>query len=389
MSNNILLKGYLNDNEASLVKGGADYFTLLEQLICRAKISIHLQVYILEGDHTGLLLARWLKEAAGRGVDVYVLADGYASQSLSSSYVEELSLAGIRFKYFQPLFRSRNFYFGRRLHHKLVVVDDEYALVGGINISDRYHGLNGIPAWLDYAIYVRGAVVSELAVLAWKTWNGFSVPDKYYRPIKPDLTLLKSIVPVRMRRNDWVRRRNQISASYFQILRHAEKEIILMSSYFIPGRAIRRNLSAAAKRGVKIKLVLAGLSDVKLAKNAERFMYDWLLRRGIEVYEYNRSVLHAKVAVADGEWLTVGSYNINDISAFASIELNLDVRSLALAAELRGQLEKIMEKDCIRVMRESGKRYYSSSWHQFICWLSYRVFRLTFFLFTFYYKQQR
>lgn len=388
MPQHSLFRGYLDDNEVSLVRGGKEYFSLLLEMIGEATRFFHIQVYILEDDHTGGEVVKALKEAAYRGVKVYILADGYASQSLSSDFVAGLRSAGIQFKFFEPLFRSRSFYFGRRLHHKVAVMDDERALVGGINISDKYNDLGGRKAWLDFAIHARGRIAGELGILCSKTWNGFSVPAELYRPLQPDLSAISSPVPVRMRRNDWVRRKNQISATYFQILRSAEKEIIILSSYFIPGRAIRRNISSAVKRGVKVKLILAGLSDVKLAKNAERFMYDWLLRRNIEIYEYNRNILHGKLAVCDDSWLTLGSYNVNDISAYASIELNLDIRSPLLAAELKGKLEGIMKDDCIRVTVDPGQRYNRGWWRQFKCWLSYRIFRLTLYLFTFYFKQQ-
>jgi cardiolipin synthase len=150
---------------------------------------------------------------------------------------------------------------------------------------------------------------------------------------------------------------------------------------------IRRQLKYAASRGVKIKLITAGVSDVKVAKYAERFMYDWLLRYNIEIYEYQPMVLHGKIAVCDSQWMTIGSYNINNISAYASIELNMNVRNEAFAKEAEQVLSQIAEKDCIQVTEEYNKRT-KNIIKQFVRWLSYEFIRFTFYLFTFYFKHR-
>ncbi|HSN60173.1 MAG TPA: phospholipase D-like domain-containing protein, partial [Ferruginibacter sp.] len=163
--------------------------------------------------------------------------------------------------------------------------------------------------------------------------------------------------------------------------------ITILCSYFLPGKMIRRRLKNAAKRGVKIKVITAGPSDVLMSKYAERWMYDWLLRNKIELYEYQPTVLHAKVAVCDSEWLTIGSYNINNISAYASIELNLDVRNAHFALAAEQKLEAIIKNDCIAITKE----IHSSStniFKQFIRWCSYEIIRLMLYLFTFYFKQK-
>ena len=192
---------------------------------------------------------------------------------------------------------------------------------------------------------------------------------------------------VRMRRNDWVRRKNEISVTYVEMFRNAHSHITILCSYFLPGKIIRKLLSTASKRGVKISVITAGPSDVMVAKNAERWMYDWLLRNNIELYEYQPTVLHAKVAVCDSEWLTIGSYNINDISAYASIELNLDVRNTAFALSVEKKLEAIIQQDCVQITRESHAQT-KNIFKQFIRWCSYKFIRVSFYLITFYYKQK-
>ena len=202
-------------------------------------------------------------------------------------------------------------------------IDAKYALAGGINISDRYNDMPGKPAWLDFALFVEGEIAKELCILCWKAWNGF-IRDMGITPCeKKQLNFkipLENRSEVRMRRNDWVRRKNEITATYVSMLRTANKQITILCSYFLPGKVIRKQMVYAVKRGVSIRVIAAGRSDVMLAKYAERWLYDWLLRNGIELYEYQRNVLHGKIAVSDDEWITIGSYNINNISTYAGIE---------------------------------------------------------------------
>ena len=382
---------YSTTKKVKLIHGGKEYFELLLLMISQATESIHLQTYIYDSDETGMLVADALKAAAKRNVQVYLLTDGYASQNVSKKFIAELNNAGVHFRFFEPLFKSNYYYFGRRLHQKIFVADAKFAIVGGMNIADRYNDMPAMPAWLDFAVQVEGEVARELCVLCWKTWNGF--------PVKMDASPCEKMQPVfdfanqetsnvRVRRNDWVRRKNEISATYIQMLRHSQSHITILCSYFLPGKIIRRLLKKASKRGIKIKVITAGPSDVILAKYAERWLYDWLLRNNIELYEYQPAVLHAKVAVCDGEWLTIGSYNINNISAYASVELNLDVRDSNLAVSVERTMDTIIQNDCVAITRE--KHIHTKNiFRQFIRWSSYQFIRIAFYMLTFYFKQRR
>jgi cardiolipin synthase A/B len=380
---------YTRHNKVQLVRGGKEYFQRLVELAGKAVHTLYVQVYILDDDETGELVAAALKQAAYRGVNVYLMADGYASRQLSRSFINGLRNAGVQFRFFDPLFKSKHFYFGRRLHHKIAVADGRYALTGGINITNRYNDMPGQPAWLDFALYVEGEVAQQLCLLCWKTWNGFPLT---MRPSPCDSITVTAIdageeCEVGMRRNDWVRRKNEISSTYVNMLRNARSHVTILCSYFLPGRVIRQQLAAAAARGVKIRVITAGVSDVGVAKYAERYMYRWLLRKGIELYEYQPNVLHGKIAVCDGEWLTIGSYNINNISAYASIELNLDVRNVAFAGSVEKELLTIMQKDCVSVTTKY-QRQSNNPLKQLLHWLSYGFFSASFYLSTFYYKHK-
>lgn len=383
--------GYFIHNRVQLIRGGKQYFESLVNLIDGSKHSIHLQIYIFDDDETGMSIIRALERAAGRGVQVFLLVDGYASQVLSRKTVKQISDAGIRFRWFEPLLRSRYFYFGRRLHHKVVVVDACRSLVGGVNISDRYNDTADSDAWLDWAVLAEGEVAGKLFLICQELWNkagwGRKKSEKY--KLQPSqITMSEGNCLVRVRRQDWVRRRTEISASYLEMMENAKDEILMMSSYFLPGRQLRKSMAAASKRGVRIRMIAAGKSDVAMAKNAERYLYRWLLKNKVELYEYQANILHGKISCADRKWATVGSFNLNFISAYASIELNLDVLNEDFACTVQSELEEIINRQCIPITEQEWSRHYNlfqRAWQK----ISYNLIRLIFFLFTFYFKQRK
>ena len=378
---------YTYRNQVRLVKGGYEYFEVLVDMINRATRTIHLQTYIYEDDITGRHVTNSLKEAAARGVQVFMLVDAYASRALGTEFAAEMQKAGIRFRTFEPFFRRRNFYFGRRLHHKIVVCDERYSLVGGVNISDRYNDLPDEPAWLDWALFSEGEVSFELYKVCLEMW---------FRSYKKAKAVLEATaVPqfplnwncaVKIRRTDWVRQHNQVSRSYIEMFNRAEHHLIMMASYFLPGRVIRRNLKNAAKRGVEVSLILAAISDVPMSKYAERYIYRWMIRNNIRIYEYPRCVLHAKLSTYDARWVTIGSYNVNNISAYASVELNLDVQDDQFASQVDLRLQRIMETECQPITMDQLSRY--NLLQKFLQWWSYEVYRFVVYIFTFYFRQR-
>jgi len=380
---------YTHCNDVRLIKGGQDYFHTLIDLIDHASQLVHLQIYIFDDDETGKPVQEALIRASQRGVKVYLVIDGYAS-SLPSSFVKELIDAGVHFRWFEPLLKGRYFYFGRRLHHKVFVADGTKALVGGLNISNRYNDLPEQPAWLDFAVLIEGEAAYELCNICNDVWHqarwSFKKENRLSAPPAGKYNFDECLV--RIRRNDWVRMKNQITRSYIEMLRNSNEEVIIMSSYFLPGRLLQRNLKRAARRGVKIKVVVAGVSDVVIAKQAEKYMYSWLLRHKIRLFEYKKVVLHAKIAVADRNFATVGSYNVNNISTYASVELNIDVHNLPFAETVHNTLSKIITEDCEEVTTETFTQR-NGLLHRFIQWCAYQMVRILFYLFTFYFKQQR
>lgn len=385
-----LLAGYTHHNKVRLVHGGADYFATIVELIDGARSTLHLQTYIFDADETGKLVSAALLRAAGRKVAIFVLLDGYASQHLSRNMIEEWKAAGIHFRWFWPLFKSRHFYLGRRMHHKVIVVDAARGMAGGVNISDRYNDIGGQKAWLDRALLVEGQAALKLHVVCQDMWT-----KAYWKakPLKEHFAHLPAYVPenecmVRVRRNDWVMGKNQISRSYAEMFRHAQSRIIVLSAYFLPGKILRRYMVQAAKRGVVIKIIVGSISDVRISRLGEQFMYRWLFRNNMEVYEYQETVLHGKLATYDGVWVTDGSYNVNRISAYASVELNMDVRDPVFATKVEEELEGIIRDHCKRIV---PAEYFQGVglFQRFKQRLAYQVIRVIFFLFTFYFRQEK
>lgn len=384
------MAGFSRNNSVRIVHSGKEFFALLDKLIAGAQHSVHLHTYIFGHDETGNAVADALVNAAGRGVKVYMLVDGYASSHLPADLIQKLTTAGIQFRFFKPLFKSRSLYFGRRLHHKVVVVDGINALVGGINIADRYNDMPDKKAWLDLAVYVYGDAAKELYQLCCRLWTRrrskeFALPASL--PPKAGDIETRDHCPVRVRRNDWVKRKQEIFKTYLEIFRSSRKSITILCSYFMPGISFRKALEKAAKRGVKIRVILTSQSDVPLSKYAERYLYRWMLRNKIEIYEYRPCVVHAKMALADEHLLTIGSYNINNISAYASVELNLDINDTVFSKKLQDELEEIVASDC-EAIDSSHNVIRLFSFNQFFQWSAFQVIRFFLTMSTFYFRQR-
>jgi cardiolipin synthase len=270
-------------------------------------------------------------------------------------------------------------------------VDAAQGMAGGVNISDRYNEIDGTKAWLDRALLVEGQAAMKLHLICREGW--IKAYWKKGNPKKELFTWLPGVVPeeeclVRVRRNDWVQAKNEISRSYVEMFRRAESRIIVLSSYFLPGSILRRQMAQASKRGVLIKIIVGSVSDVKISRLAEQYMYRWLFKNKMQVFEYQDTVLHGKMAVYDGIWMTNGSYNVNRISAYASVELNMDVRNNEFATRVEAELEEIIRDQCQQILPET---YFQRTglFRRFRQWVAYESIRILFFLFTFYFKQER
>ena len=307
-----------------LVYSGNDYFLRLEELINESKKELHIQTYIFDTDSTGLRIVEALKKAANRDVKIYLLLDGFGSNSFSSNIVKELRYYGVNVRFFSPLFSLNSFYIGRRLHQKVVVSDGKKVLIGGINIADKYHTSSFETPWLDYAIEIESKVARPVQQIC----RNFYFKKRKVRKSKIEATIFdKEPIAVRILQNDWLNRKNEVQKEYVRSISNAQKEIVIVGSYFFPGRKIAWALKKASKRNVPITLIVSGISDLPFLRSASLYLYSLLLKYNIEIYEWNKSVLHGKAAVIDRKWTTIGSFNMNNLSSFRSIALIIESKS--------------------------------------------------------------
>lgn len=345
------MNNYYPAKSLKLVFSGSDYFETLEKIINEAKDTIHIQTYIFEIDDTGSAVLLALKNAVQRGVRIYVLADAYGSKSLSKKIISKINSDGINFRLFSPLFSSESIYVGRRLHHKIVVADKKIALVGGINIADKYHGTAIESPWLDYAVLITGSINEHLHVLC---ENLYERKDSASRHI---IQAEDKDILIKFTRNDWIKGKNEIHKSYLNAMNISEKSVIFIASYFLPGYRFRRSLKNARKRGVSITVILAGKSDMPFLFYAEKYLYPFFLQHNIRILEWKKSVMHAKAVLVDNDWSTIGSYNLNPVSHYLSIELNVEIKNENFSTEFREHINTMLHQNCaeITLKGNSGK----------------------------------
>lgn len=355
----------VSGNLLSLLQGGSEYFPLLCADIDAAQRSIYLETYIFAADETGRLVSDALLRAAKRGVVVRVLLDGYGSAELPQSWVDELRAAEVKVRWFRrdisPFTFQRNVKRRlRRMHRKMVALDGKVAYVGGINIVNDVPAKSGLAIpQLDFAVRVQGPVAGNIHLATQHLWNVVSwanfrrrgkrirLPNtaKQRPVVDPDIALLV---------RDNVRHRRDIEKFYLKRIYGAKREIVIANAYFLPGRKFRKALIQAALRGVRVVLLLQGRVEFWIQHYATHALYDELLAAGIEIYEYQSSFLHAKVAVVDGLWTTVGSSNIDPFSLLLAREGNVVVRDRGFANQLRDKLFSIIASDANCVEPSSG-----------------------------------
>ncbi|WP_413998790.1 phospholipase D-like domain-containing protein [Flavobacterium sp. W1B] len=350
-----------------LVYSGTDYFSRLEEIIQNSKYEIHIQFYIFKNDSAGKRILEELKKATDRHVKIYMLLDGFGSFSFPKKEINELTQMGIHFRFFSPFFSANSLYIGRRLHHKLVVSDARVTLIGGINISNEYLGTATTAPWLDYSIQINDSNISKMLQLLCR--DLFFKKRHLFRKKIKSVFLTQEDTTVSIIQNDWLKRRNEIYKAYINSFSNAQKEIIIVGSYFFPGRRLSNSLKKAAKNKVKIKLILSGISDIPLSRRASCHIYSSLLDKNIELYEWNKTILHGKAAVVDGCWTTIGSFNLNNLSSYGSLEMNAEVKSIAFSNSYLLHLNEIITQ-CEKITPESLKKRNNISSY-FMNWLSY------------------
>jgi len=353
---------FTGGNRITLLRSGEKYFPALEAACDAARHEIHVETYIFEDDVAGRRIAAALARAARRGVATHVLVDGYGSKTLNPGLVSEMQRAGVRLLVYRPdispwTFRRQRL---RRMHRKVAVIDARLAFVGGINIIDDMHTPRQKPPRFDYAVRVEGPLVASVHPVVKRLWALVEFThfgdDWHSQPVPgPDETPRGDQSAAFLVRDN-LGHRSDIEEAYLEAISGARSEILIANAYFFPGLSFRRALMEAASRGVRVMLLLQGRVEYMLLHYASRALYGAFLDAGIEIYEYHSSFLHAKVAVIDRRWATVGSSNIDPFSFLLAREANVVIDDQAFAAELRDDLGSVMAAGAQQVQHESWKK---------------------------------
>lgn len=374
---------YTIHNSVNLLLSGEEFFGTLEKLIRSAEQEIYFETYIFESDETGKRIASALIEASRlRKVRIYLLVDAYGSQKLSASLIREMKDAGIEFRQYGRLYYKGRLHIGRRLHRKVVVIDGRTAVVGGINISNNYNDIGGSIAWLDFAVIAEGDVCKRIHYICHQRWNNFAFPRfsgkrGWTSPEPREERKMHTLV--RVGQNDFLRQKNQVAMSYRQAIRQSMSSILIVGGYFLPGGQMRRLLRNASRRGVDITLLVSAKSDVKVSIYARQYLYSWLFRNKIRIYEYLPSNVHGKVLVTDRKFVSIGSYDLNNLSTYINIELNLDIYDEEFAKRVLSVTDEILKKDC-KLVTEEDYRLRAGLWHKVVIWAAYRFIKTLFVL---------
>lgn len=363
--------GFLRDgHQIRLLQGGQEYFPALIEAVDHARSEVRLETYIFDFTGAGAEVAEALVRAALRGVTVWLVVDGMGTGALPAHWQQRFDAAGVQWRVYSPLgtlgllIPSR----WRRLHRKLCVIDGRLAFCGGINILDDFHDPNhGTLARprLDFAVRATGALVQQAQETTAQLWwriqavrnvrqHNFPQAFSSFRAGGLHLPWTEAegapgvehriVAKAGLLLRDNLLHRSQIERAYRKAIGNARQEIIIANAYFVPGRKLRKALIHAAQRGVRVRLLLQGRYEYFMQYYAARPIYGALLRAGVEIYEYAPSFLHAKVAVVDGQWCTVGSSNLDPLSLLLAREANVVIDDRAFAGVLRQRLLRAVEE---------------------------------------------
>jgi cardiolipin synthase len=337
---------FIADNEVKLLHCGTEFFPALVEAIDAAQYDVYFETYIFADDETGQSVQAALMRAGQRGVTVRVITDWFGTGNGRSNRMHaQLLEAGVEHRIFNPWFRRGV----TRTHRKICVVDRCIAFVGGININDDmycdYDHSKALcaPRW-DFAVAVEGPLVAAIhkeAEAQWLRLGKMTLKHRitlYNELRRANKVAAESTVRAGFVVRDNLRNRQTIQKAYLNALGRARKSVLLANPYFAPGRKFRRALSQTAQRGVEVVLLI-GVGEHWLQDAVAHSFYPKLLASGVKVVEYHKTQLHAKVAVIDDEWATVGSSNVDGLSLFLNQEANVVIKDAAFAIDLRRHIE--------------------------------------------------
>jgi cardiolipin synthase len=366
------LQRFRAGNEITLLDSGGETFPAMLAAIEAAQRQILLETYILEDDRTGNRFAAALRAKAKAGVDVRLLFDAVGGLGLSTDWINSLVDDGIKVVEFHPIAPwRRRFNLSRRDHRKILVVDDAVGFTGGINISDDYASVaDGGRGWHDTHCRLRGPAVLDLARLFRATWI-YAGGQPYPAPARAENTSLSDDgVLARILENGRRRRKKEIRRAYLHAINFARETIHIENAYFIPDLSMRRALRRAAARGVDVRVIVPGRSDVQAVHYASLYVGRLLARRGVHILRWTGVMLHSKMAVIDGVWSAIGSYNFDARSFF----YNLEVVAEVLDPQHGRIMEAQFQRDALQTIPYDEKAWKSLPWwRRALAWFAFQI----------------
>lgn len=358
---------FAGGNLVELLPDGAAVFQSMWQAVEAAESTIHLETYILSADRTGQEFSRRLQEKARTGVRVRLIFDSIGAMDIDPVFLNRLRNSGVQILEYHPIAPWRpRWAWGRRDHRKILVVDGKVGFTGGVNISDNHlAAAEGGGGWKDAHVRLEGPAAYELDRLFRAVW--FKETGRWFRSEgHPEFLRGKSLVWVAA--NQEFLHRYRIRKAYLNALRAAQKEVLMANAYFLPDRRIRRALAAAARRGVSVKIVVQGRSDVRSVQYASQYRWDFLLRHGVRLFEYSDSIMHAKSASIDGVWSTVGTYNMDHRSLMHNLEVNVIVLDEEFSKKVAARLSEDIGRSREITLEDWRRRPWSG---RFLEWFFY------------------
>jgi cardiolipin synthase len=346
---------WTHGNHIALLENGESYYPRVFEAIAQAHYEVFVETFILFDDKVGRALQQALVQAARRGAEVHLLVDGWGSPDLGPEMLDPMIAAGVQVRAYEPvrgLFGRRLNVF-RRMHRKLVVVDDTVAFVGGINYSIDHLAEYGPMAKQDYAIEIAGPLVGQIRAFC---REALQTPQPrrhglHWHHDRGDTTLGEDAGPAAaaLVTRDNEHHTRDIEMQYRAALRRARRRVMIANAYFFPGFRLLQDIRRAARRGVRVDLIVQGEPDMVVVRFAASMLYAHLIRAGVRVHEYCKRPFHGKVAVIDDEWATVGSSNLDPLSLALNLEANVIVRDRDFALQLREHLDALVAKSCQHV----------------------------------------
>jgi cardiolipin synthase A/B len=362
-------------HQVTPLRAGAQTYPAMLTAITNAKLSICLETYIFADDQTGNMFAAALIDRAVAGVKVRIIYDAVGSMGFAP-LAARLAAAGAQLVEFHPIAPWRKRWnLSHRDHRKILVVDDSIAFVGGLNIGNDYADIkDGGVGWHDLHCRLTGSVVIDLARLFRRTWLSHDGELYDAAPMADEGNQGDAVVApaVRLLENGPLRRKRVIEGAYLRAISLARQRIQLKNAYFLPGRNLRRALALAARRGISISVIVPNRSDVRLVEWASLYAFRRVMATGVKVWRWRGPMMHAKSAVVDGLWSTIGSYNFDARSLRYNLEVAVEIVDPITGAQLSTSFADDVST-CDEFTLTDWKRL--SWWTKALAWLSYRLRR--------------